>query len=151
MTAPMDRLAPPLGLRGALLMRRLLGARRGNPLAYVAASVLALGLDLGCFLAALALGIPAVPASVAGYGAGLALHWVLSTRYVFAAETVREGPARTGQKLMFGASALVGLGLTAGIVAAGEALALDPRLGKLVAVGASFLVTWRLRRKVIFR
>lgn len=48
-------------------------------------------------------------------------------------------------------SALIGLGVTTAIVAGGTLLGLDPRLAKLVAVGASFTVTWLLRDVVVFR
>ena len=47
--------------------------------------------------------------------------------------------------------ALVGLGLTTGIVWAGDASGFDPRLAKLVAIAVSFTATWLLRSRVVFR
>lgn len=61
------------------------------------------------------------------------------------------GAARTRQKALFVVSALIGLGVTTAIVAGGTRLGLDPRLAKLIAVGASFTITWLLRDVVVFR
>lgn len=118
---------------------------------YLAASVGALAVDFGSFLAFLSLGIAAAPASAAAYALGIVAHWLLSSRAVFAASVAARGPERTRQKAMFAGSALVGLALTTGIVAAASSLAIDPRLAKLVAVGASFAATWVLREKIVFR
>jgi small basic protein len=60
------------------------------------------------------------------------------------------GPARTRQKALFVASALVGLALTAGIVGLGAAAGVDPRVAKVAAVGVSFLATWLLRARIVF-
>lgn len=126
-------------------------ATRGLELRYLATSVMALGFDLGCFLGALALGAPPLPAAVVAYCVGLRVHWGLSTRWVFAPEQVREGPARRAQFALFVGSALVGLAITALIVAGGEALEHDPRAAKLIAVGLSFIATFALRRVIVFR
>lgn len=120
-------------------------------LRYLAASALALGVDMGSFLALLALGVPGAPAAAAGYSLGIAAHWLLSSRAVFQQGVAARGPQRTRQKAMFVGSALFGLALTTGIVGTGEALGTDPRLAKLLAIAASFTATWLLREKVIFR
>lgn len=126
-------------------------ATRGVELRYLATSVMALVFDLGCFLGALALGAPALLAAVLAYCVGLQVHWGLSTRWVFAPEQVREGAARRAQFALFVGSALVGLAITALIVAGGEALGRDPRVAKLIAVGLSFIATFALRRAIVFR
>ena len=90
-------------------------------------------------------------AAVVAYCVGLQVHWGLATRWVFAPEQVREGPARRAQFGMFVGSALVGLAITALTVAVGEALDGDPRVAKLVAVGLSFTATFALRRAIVFR
>ena len=126
-------------------------ATRGVELRYLATSVMALVFDLGCFLGALALGAPALLAAVLAYCVGLQVHWGLSTRWVFAPEQVREGVARRAQFALFVGSALVGLAITALIVAGGEALGRDPRVAKLIAVGLSFIATFALRRAIVFR
>ena len=130
------RLAP---LRQVLLLR------------YLGASVIALGCDLACFLALLGLGLAPAPASALGYALGIAMHWQVSSRNVFIGSVANHGPARTRQKAMFVGSALIGLAVTTVVVAAASALGLDPPLAKLIAVGASFSITWLLRDSVVFR
>ncbi|QYU68193.1 GtrA family protein [Leptolyngbya sp. 15MV] len=79
---------------------------------YLLASVGALAADVGCFLALLGLGVAAAPASAVGYALGIAVHWVLSSRAVFADSVAAGGLARTRQKALFVVSALIGLALT---------------------------------------
>lgn len=124
--------------------------RHAAPSRYLAASVVALGFDMGSFLVLLALGLLAAPAAALSYSLGIVVHWFISSRAVFASGVAERGPARTRQKAMFVASALVGLALTAGIVGLGAAMGIDPRLAKLVAVGVSFIATWLLRARVVF-
>lgn len=124
--------------------------RRAAPSRYLAASVVALGFDMASFLALLAAGMPAAPAAASSYSLGILVHWFISSRAVFVAGVAERGPARTRQKALFVASALVGLALTAGIVGLGAALGLDPRLAKIAAVGVSFLATWLLRARIVF-
>jgi len=120
-------------------------------LRYIAASAFALGIDMGTFLSLLALGLEATLAAAAGYGLGIAAHWLVSSRAVFSAGVADRGPERNRQKALFVGSALAGLALTTGIVGTGAALGLDPRLAKLVAIGASFTLTWLLRERIVFR
>ena len=132
-------------------MNRIAALKNVVLLRYLAASALALGVDLGSFLALLARGVPGAPAAAAGYSLGIVAHWVLSSRAVFQQGVAARGPQRTRQKAMFVGSALFGLALTTVIVGTGDALGTDPRLAKLLAVAASFTATWLLREKVIFR
>ena len=118
---------------------------------YLLASAGALAVDMGVFLALLSASAQAVPASLAGYMLGIVVHWLLSSRAVFAADVATGGTARGWQKALFVCSALIGLGLTTLIVAAGERLGIDPRLAKLAAIGTSFLATWLLRSQIVFR
>jgi putative flippase GtrA len=120
-------------------------------LRYIAASAFALGVDMGTFLALLALGVTAAPAAALGYGLGIAMHWLVSSRAVFADGVAERGPERNRQKALFVGSAIAGLVLTTAIVGTGSALGLDPRLAKLAAIGASFTLTWLLRERVVFR
>ena len=53
-------------------------------LRYAFASVGALAVDIGIFLALLPAGASPVVASVMGYGVGIMIHWILSIRMVFA-------------------------------------------------------------------
>lgn len=128
--------------------------RRGEIrwLNYLLASALALGSDAGLFLLMLDAGLQPVPASSTGYCAGILVHWLVSSRLVFADGAAARGTGeRHRQKLLFVASALVGLAVTAAIVGGGSALGFDPRLAKLAAIGASFQTTYLLRRHIVFR
>lgn len=118
---------------------------------YGLASVGALAVDMGSFLALLALAVPAAAASAVGYALGIAAHWLLSSRAVFTGSIAERGRRRTRQKALFVGSAMVGLGLTTGIVGIGDVAGIDPRFAKLVAIGASFAVTWMLRSRIVFR
>lgn len=120
-------------------------------LRYLAASALALGVDMGTFLALLSLGVPAAAAAAVGYALGIVAHWLASSRAVFTAGVADHGPERSRQKALFVGSALAGLAVTTTIVGGGTALGLDPRLAKLAAIGASFVLTWLLRERVVFR
>ena len=134
---------------------RLIGAaRRGEArwLAYLFASGLALGTDAGLFLLLLGGGVAPVAASALGYGMGILVHWLVSSRLVFADGAAARGSGeRHRQKLLFVGSALVGLAVTTAIVGAGSALGLDPRLAKLAAILVSFQTTYLLRRHIVFR
>lgn len=118
---------------------------------YLLASGGALAVDLGCFLALLALGAWPASASALSYGAGIVAHWLMSSRAVFADGVATGGLERTRQKALFVGSALVGLALTTAIVWGGDTAGIDPRLAKVVAIGVSFTATWLLRSRVVFR
>jgi putative flippase GtrA len=106
---------------------------------------------MGSFLALLALGMPAMAASALGYALGIVAHWLLSSRAVFADNVAASGPARLRQQALFVGSALVGLAITTLVVGGMVQLGLDPRLAKILAIGASFVATWVLRKQVVFR
>lgn len=118
---------------------------------YLAASVIALGADLGSYLAMLSLGVFAAGAAAASYSLGILVHWLISSRKVFADSVAERGIERTKQKAMFVISALLGLALTTIIVGGAVMAGIDPRLAKLFAVVASFTLTWLLRSKIVFR
>ena len=120
-------------------------------LRYVFASVGALAVDVGCFLGLMAVGTAAAPASAAGYSLGILAHWLMSSRAVFQDSVADGGIARTRQKALFVISALIGLGLTTAIVGFGDWSGIDPRLAKGVAIVVSFLVTWLIRSRIVFR
>lgn len=118
---------------------------------YLATSIAALGCDVALFLLLLRAEMLPMAASVAGYTAGIIVHWILSTRFVFDDGMVAQGLARTRQKGMFVVTALIGLAITALIVGCGDLLGLDPRLAKLAAIAVSFQATYVARRTTIFR
>ena len=129
--------------RAASLVWRITYAR------YVMASASALGADLALFMLLLAMNMPPVPASISGYSLGLVVHWLISSRYVFVQSCVFVSRRRR-QKMLFVASALAGVAITATIVGLGTYLGLDPRLAKLGAIAVSFQTTYLLRRAVVF-
>jgi putative flippase GtrA len=102
---------------------------------YVLASVGALAVDMGSFLALLALGVPAMAASALGYALGIVAHWLLSSRAVFTESVAASGPARRRQQALFVGSALVGLAITTLVVGGLVRLGLDPRGAKVLAIG----------------
>ena len=138
-----------------LPVNKLIGSiRRGEIrwLNYLLASGLALGSDAGLFLLLLDAGLSPVAASAVGYCAGILVHWLVSSRLVFAdGAAARGSDERHRQKLLFVGSALIGLAITTAIVGTGTALGLDPRLAKLAAIIVSFQTTYLLRRHIVFR
>ena len=86
---------------------------------YIAASVISLGVDFAVFMAALTLGAPPAIAAATGYIAGIICHWAISSRFVFAGQMAATASGRQQQQALFVLSALVGLGLTTGIVGIG--------------------------------
>lgn len=120
-------------------------------LRYVLASVGALAVDVGSFLALMSAGIAAAPASAAGYSLGIAAHWLMSSRAVFQDSVASRGAQRTRQKALFVISALIGLALTTGIVGFGDWSGVDPRIAKAAAIVVSFIATWLLRSRIVFR
>ena len=118
---------------------------------YAIASVGALAVDMGTFLALLTLGVWPAAASAASYSLGIVAHWLMSSRAVFSDLVAERGVERTRQKAMFVVSALIGLAVTTAIVWAGSDAGADPRAAKGVAIVVSFAVTWLLRQRVVFR
>lgn len=125
--------------------------RRATLLRYLLASIGALAVDMGSFLALLALGVAPVIASATGYSLGIVAHWLLSSRTVFTDSVAEDRIARARQKALFVGSALVGLALTTLIVGSGTVLGIDSRLSKMIAIGGSFTVTWLLRKRIVFQ
>jgi putative flippase GtrA len=130
--------------RAASLVWRVQYAR------YIMASAVALSADIAIFLLLLNTGMAPVPASAAGYMVGLAVHWLMSSRLVFANQALPFASRRRRQKLLFVVSALIGLAITSAIVGFGSHFGLDPRLAKLAAIAVSFQATYLLRRTVVF-
>ena len=144
----MARLAELQKSRVAALARRWDLVRL---ITYGFASVAALAVDVGVFLLLLMTQISAAGATALGYCAGIVTHWLLSSRVVFADSVVTAGTHRRLQKVLFGVSALAGLLLTTVIVSSADRAGIDPRIGKVFAITASFALTWLLRSKIVFR
>ena len=119
-------------------------------LRYIGVSAAALGIDMGIFLALIAGGTVATVAAGIGYGTGILVHWLLSSRMVFADRLAQSGSGRNKQKALFVVSALLGLGLTMAIVGGCTSAGIDARIAKIVAIGVSFNATYFLRKLVVF-
>lgn len=133
-------------------LRDLVGMCDARLVKYGLASIVALGSDAGLFLLLLGTGMGAVMASASGYCAGILVHWLVSSRLVFAEGAAARGSdERTRQKALFVGSALVGLAITTAIVGIGTLVHGDARIAKLLAILVSFQATYLLRRHIVFR
>ncbi len=119
-------------------------------LRYFVASLIALMVDMALLWAMLAGGTPAPAASAISYSTGILVHWLISSRLVFADGAAPDGLGRWRQKGLFLMSAFVGLSLTVMIVSLGDLAGLDPRLAKLPAIAVSFLANYWLRKHIVF-
>ncbi|MFL6737341.1 MAG: GtrA family protein [Sphingomonas sp.] len=117
---------------------------------YIGASVVSLGVDFAIFMATLSLGLTPALAAACGYVAGIVCHWAISSRMVFVGQVAQIGAARRQQQGLFLLSALVGLGITTGIVGLGSRYGLDPRIAKAIAIVVSFQATYVLRKRIVF-
>ena len=117
---------------------------------YGIGSVVALGSDMGLFLLLMKAGLLPVTASALGYTLGIFVHWLISSRIVFASGAAESGPARTRQKALFVGSALIGLAITTAIVGLGHMAGLLPLVAKLSAIVVSFQTTYLLRKSFVF-
>lgn len=119
-------------------------------LRYVGASAVSLGVDFSVFMAALSIGVPPALAAACGYIVGIVCHWLISSRMVFVGQVAEDSASRRHQQALFLLSALVGLGITTGIVGLGSRYGLDPRIAKAIAIVVSFQTTYVIRKKVVF-
>jgi len=116
---------------------------------YSAVSVLALALDFAVYLLLTDSGLNPVMAGVLGYGAGLALHFLLSIRFVFISPATSKAQARLFGE--FALSGLAGIATTAVVMAIATGVAGLPGLpAKILAAFASFLLVYWLRCTIVF-
>ncbi len=115
---------------------------------YAAVSAFALGLDFAVFLALnSAIGHPTL-SGVAGYACGIVLHYQLSRQFVFA--TVGSAKSAHRRFVEFVGSGLVGLAVTAVVIAAATGVGVSPIVAKVMAAGASFIGVYAIRRAIVF-
>ena len=117
---------------------------------YIGASAVSLGVDFAIFMAALSIGVPPAAAAACGYMVGIVCHWLISSRMVFVGHVAEDAASRRQPQALFVVSALVGLGITTGIVGIGSRYGLDPRIAKGIAIVVSFQATYVIRKKVVF-
>lgn len=116
---------------------------------YTIVSAIALGVDLVIFTGLARSGVRAAVAGVAGYAVGLILHYALSVRFVFeTAGSTKSGLRRFAEFVVSGG---VGILITWAIIAfSTEVLHLPALIGKVGAVGTSFIVVFVLRKGIVF-
>jgi putative flippase GtrA len=146
-----DQLALPVGLSARPLVQSIVKSQEFLMQAgrYGLVSVVALACDFVVFLALTKAGALPVLAGAVGYVLGLALHFLLSTLFVFDTKAVGKSNRRLFAE--FAASGCVGLIMTAGMISIATAhLHASPASAKLAAVLVSFAVVFLLRRTVVF-
>ena len=117
---------------------------------YLAASIIALAFDVAVFSTLLALGMGAAAASAIGYAAGIIIHWLVSSNFVFTGKA-REGAALQWQRILFAGSALVGLAITVGTVAILSGTGAHPIAAKAIAIIISFVAVYAARKWGVFK
>ena len=116
---------------------------------YSAVSALALAVDFTTYLALTAEGLRPVLAGVVGYTAGLALHFVLSSRFVFSVAS--SGKTQSRLVAEFALTGLAGTGATAIVMSLATGVVGMPGLAaKILAAGASFVLVYWLRCTMVF-
>lgn len=117
---------------------------------YLLASVVALGCDVAVYFALVGISIDTTFASALGYSAGIVIHWLISSQLVFVGK-LREGTALYVQRALFAGSALLGLGLTVGVVAMLTGLGSDALTAKIAAIFVSFIAVYVTRKWGVFK
>jgi putative flippase GtrA len=117
---------------------------------YLAASIVALAFDVAVFSTLLALGIGAAAASALGYCAGIVIHWLVSSNFVFTGKT-RTGSALQWQRILFAGSAFLGLAITVVTVSMLSNWGAHPVAAKAIAIIISFVAVYAARKWGVFK
>lgn len=118
-------------------------------LLYAAVSALALAVDVAIlYLATARFAMPGYLAAALAYAIGLAVHYVLSVRYVFTYR--RMASQRRTEVMVYALTGFVGILLSAGIVHAGDLLDQSLAVSKLVAIAMSFITVFMIRKITLF-
>jgi len=117
---------------------------------YLLASIVSLAFDVALFMVLVAFLFDPGISSAIGYSAGILVHWLISSSFVFPGKT-RDGAALQLQRLGFIGTAVLGLGITVSIVSWLTDLGTLPVVAKGVAVFVSFFVVYLTRKFGVFR
>ncbi|GAA0478901.1 hypothetical protein GCM10009096_21080 [Parasphingorhabdus litoris] len=117
---------------------------------YLMASIVSLAFDVALFMVLVAFASDPGWASAAGYSAGVVIHWLISSSFVFPGKT-RQGAALQLQRIGFVATAILGLGITVSIVSGLTEVGVLPVVAKGVAVLVSFFAVYLTRKFGVFR
>lgn len=148
MTASVQRTSFDLAARVPLSLQPL--ARLMPELSYYTiVSAIALAVDLAIFSMLAYGGMRASIAGIAGYCTGLMLHYLLSKHFVFEIRNDKKPEVR--RFFEFCVSGAVGALITWAIIGiATEWLHFPAMIGKIAAVGTSFIVVFALRKSIVF-
>lgn len=119
------------------------------PTAYAMVSVAACAIDFAVTMVLAA--SSAILAAAGGYLCGLVVHWILSTRLVFAGAAAISGRARYRQKALYLVSGLAGLLATIAVYTSMHAAGAAPPIAKACAIAVSFVITYVWRRYFLFK
>lgn len=117
---------------------------------YLLASIVSLAFDVALFMVLVAFLFDPGWASAAGYSAGILVHWMISSNFVFPGKA-RVGAALQLQRLGFIGTAVLGLGITVSMVSWLTELGFLPVVAKGSAVFVSFFVVYLFRKFGVFR
>ncbi len=117
---------------------------------YLLASIVSLAFDVALFMVLVAFLFDPGISSAIGYSAGIVVHWLISSSFVFSGKT-RDGAALQLQRLGFIGTAILGLGITVSIVSWLTDMGALPVIAKGVAVFVSFFVVYLTRKFGVFR
>lgn len=147
---PVDstRFPEPVVLREPAGSARRPGRRLSR---YLLASGVALACDYGLLLWLVnGVALAAGEAGALSYGLGIVVHYLLSRAFVFAPGWLNR--RRLVELTGFAITGAVGMALTVAILEVGtRAIALPVPVAKAVAVIASFILTYLLRARLVFR
>jgi putative flippase GtrA len=117
---------------------------------YLLASIVSLAFDVSLFMVLVALLVDPGWASAAGYSAGIIVHWLISSSFVFPGKA-RGGAALHLQRLGFIGTAVLGLGITVSMVSGLTSAGVLPVVAKAAAVFVSFFAVYLTRKYGVFR
>lgn len=117
---------------------------------YLLASIVSLAFDVALFMVLVAFLFDPGISSAVGYTAGIVVHWLISSSFVFPGKT-RDGTALQLQRLGFVGTAILGLGITVSTVSWMTDMGAIPVVAKGVAVFISFFAVYLTRKYGVFR
>lgn len=117
---------------------------------YLLASIVSLAFDVALFMVMVALLFDPGWSSAAGYSAGILVHWLISSSFVFPGKA-RDGAALQLQRLGFIGTAVLGLGITVSMVSWLTDIGFLPVIAKGAAIIVSFFAVYLTRKYGVFR
>jgi putative flippase GtrA len=117
---------------------------------YLLASIVSLAFDVALFMVMVALLFDPGWSSAAGYSAGILVHWLISSSFVFPGKA-RDGAALQLQRLGFVGTAVLGLGITVSMVSWLTDIGFLPVIAKGAAIFVSFFAVYLTRKYGVFR